>query len=87
MKEQILKRAAEYRESSRKARSEGLQAVSDNLDGKASGLLIAAQMLPDNYIMEGLDYLAWARWAGDTQHRHLALCDSDADGAFKIYRL
>jgi hypothetical protein len=32
------------------------------------------------------NYTAWLRWAGDTQHRHLVLCDSDAPGAFKVYR-
>jgi hypothetical protein len=32
------------------------------------------------------EYIAWMRWAGDTNHRHLALCDSDSPGAFKVYR-
>jgi hypothetical protein len=32
------------------------------------------------------DYLAWLCWRGNDSHRHLVLCDSDADGAFKVYR-
>jgi hypothetical protein len=32
------------------------------------------------------DYVAWLCWRGNDSHRHLVLCDSDADGAFKIYR-
>ncbi len=32
------------------------------------------------------DYVAWLCWRGDETHRHLVLCDSDSDGAFKVYR-
>jgi hypothetical protein len=34
------------------------------------------------------DYIAWLRWVGatDDPHRHLQICDSDAEGAFKVYR-
>jgi hypothetical protein len=32
------------------------------------------------------DYVAWLCWRGNDSHRHLVLCDSDADGAFKVYR-
>ncbi len=34
------------------------------------------------------DYIGWARWRrrGDNQQAYLSICDSDAEGAFKIYR-
>jgi hypothetical protein len=31
-------------------------------------------------------YVAWLRWAGDENHRHLVVCDSDDERAFKVYR-
>jgi hypothetical protein len=33
-------------------------------------------------------YIAWLRWVGNTDdpHRHLQICDSDAEGSFKVYR-
>lgn len=32
------------------------------------------------------NYVAWLCWAGDESHRHLKVCDSDTQGAFKVYR-
>ncbi len=34
------------------------------------------------------DYIGWARWRhrGDNHQAYLSICDSDAEGAFKIYR-
>jgi len=32
------------------------------------------------------DHVAYLRWAGDGEHKYLVLCDSDAEGAFKVYR-
>lgn len=32
------------------------------------------------------NYVAWLRWSGDAEHRHLVTCDSDSEGAFKVYR-
>jgi hypothetical protein len=32
------------------------------------------------------NYVAWLRWDGDAEHRHLVVCNSDAPGAFKVYR-
>ena len=32
------------------------------------------------------NYVAWLRWSGDEQHRHLVVCDSNSEGAFKVYR-
>jgi hypothetical protein len=31
-------------------------------------------------------HVAYLRWAGDGEHKYLVLCDSDAEGAFKVYR-
>ena len=31
-------------------------------------------------------YVAWLRWAGDENHHHLVVCDSDDERAFKVYR-
>jgi len=31
-------------------------------------------------------YVAWLRWTGDENHRHLIVCDSDDERAFKVYR-
>lgn len=35
---------------------------------------------------ESDDYVAFLRWSGDQEHRHLVVCDSDAPGAFRVYR-
>ncbi len=34
------------------------------------------------------DYIGWARWRrrGDNHQAYISICDSDAEGAFKIYR-
>ena len=39
-----------------------------------------------NGIPEDEEYIGFARWAGPTTSRYLALCDSDSLGAFKIFR-
>ena len=40
--------------------------------------------------MKSDDYIGWARWRhrgqGDNEQPYLAWCDSDAEGAFKVYR-
>ncbi len=33
------------------------------------------------------NYVAWLRWSGDENHRHLVVCDSDSDSAFKVFRI
>jgi hypothetical protein len=32
------------------------------------------------------DYVAWLRFAGDSEHRHLVLCGSGDECAFRVYR-
>lgn len=59
----------------------GASEAQTNASIKASELSTAIARLID-----GDDYVAWARWAGDLKHRRLQLCDSDAEGAFKVYR-
>jgi hypothetical protein len=34
----------------------------------------------------GDDYIAWLRWGGENFRRYLVLCDSDSEGAFKVFR-
>ena len=48
---------------------------------KSSALTTALSNLLDDD-----NYVAFLRWAGDTQHRHLVLCNSDDERAFKVYR-
>ncbi len=59
------------------------------LDGKFSierQIVLEAQPCPAPLSRDADAYVAWLRWSGDEQHRHLTVCDSDAEGAFKVYR-
>lgn len=35
---------------------------------------------------EEVQHVGWLRFSGDQQHRHLVVCDSDDQGAFRVYQ-
>ncbi len=54
--------------------------IERKLAGEDTGAAIKARL--NSYAD---DYIGWARYVGEPLTR-LTLCDSDADGAFKVYR-
>jgi hypothetical protein len=55
--------------------------LSNKLDESERQLSEARAALPDDD-----SYVAWLRYRAHYAHQHLVVCDSDAPGAFKVYR-